>query len=824
MSMVISWILFPLVLTALGAGWGVLVERAAGEQLADALLIPLGLAAALVLAGTLTTFDATAKTAVPVAAAGAIAGLALGRPWRRLLGWWAIGAIGALLAYGAPVLLSGQATFTGYLRLDDTATWFNVVDHLFSHARSVAHESPSSFQLIFSGDVGPSYPLGAFVLPGIGRALVGSDIAWVFAPYLAFCGAAVSMSLFTLFEPLVASARIRALLSFVAAQSALLYGYALWGGIKEMTAAFLLVLGAALAGALITRPPSRWRGLLPLATAVGALIQVLGPGAGGWVAPALVIVLVCWLLRGRGLRETMLRTGQAVLFTAIFVVPVWAVASDFFSDKGGLFKGLFSSGQSEATRLGNLYNALSGAQLAGIWPTGDFRVPLHNTLATALIGVVFAAAIGGVAYALRRRELGLALYVAIALIGSGVLYLVGSTPWVTGKALAISSPAVIAAALVAGGALWSEGCAHPLRSIAGALLTASLLGGVVWSNVLGYHDATLAPRDRLAELQHIDDLLPGRGPTFVNTYEIYADRHFLGSGAPVEPAEYREATLALYGGTYLTKAAAADIDSFPLSTLAPYPSIVTPRSPVESRPPSNYELRWQGKYFQLWQHSPVISTKVIEHVPLGDSNTQTYCGQAQEGKLEPLCSIDPVAVPTCERVLELGHKAEREGAKLVAYARPEPIVIRGDQTQWPASWFHDVAGHSLTATQPGTLTAHVALDHDTTYELWLSGTFSRGFDVAVDGRALGRISNELSTINTYIPVTKLRLSAGVHTVMLTYPHPDSSPGSGENELTSLSEIALAPLSPAPQMLTVAPGEARSLCGRELDWIELTRSV
>ena len=60
MSLLLSWVLFPLVLAVLGASWGFLVERAAGTQLNDALLLPLGLAAALVVAGTLDAFTVTA--------------------------------------------------------------------------------------------------------------------------------------------------------------------------------------------------------------------------------------------------------------------------------------------------------------------------------------------------------------------------------------------------------------------------------------------------------------------------------------------------------------------------------------------------------------------------------------------------------------------------------------------------------------------------------------------------------------------------------------------------------------------------------------------
>src|SRR5207302_2057611 len=160
--------------------------------------------------------------------------------------------------------------------------------------------------------------------------------------------------------------------------------------------------------------------------------------------------------------------------------------------------------------------------------------------------------------------------------------------------LAIASPALLSAALV-GAALLS------LRWRAGLLVLLAIGGGVVWSNALAYHDTTLAPRQRLAELQHIDDLLPGKGPTFLNEYEYYADRHFLRDGAPVEPADRRPVNLPVRNGALLTQVAWADIDSFVLSTLEPYRSIVTRRSPGESRPPSIYQLVWQGRYYQLWQ-------------------------------------------------------------------------------------------------------------------------------------------------------------------------------------------------------------------------------
>src|SRR6185437_5202349 len=100
--------------------------------------------------------------------------------------------------YGAPVLLAGHATFTGFIKLDDSATWFNVIDRVMSHARSTAGEPASTYSLVFTGDVGKAYPLGAFMLPGVARALTGIDIAWVMQPYMACCAAALTLCLFAL--------------------------------------------------------------------------------------------------------------------------------------------------------------------------------------------------------------------------------------------------------------------------------------------------------------------------------------------------------------------------------------------------------------------------------------------------------------------------------------------------------------------------------------------------------------------------------------------------------------------------------------------------
>lgn len=820
MPLILSWVLFPLVLAAIGAGWGALIERASGIRVNDALLLPLGLAGALVLAGTLASFAGVVHATVPVVAAGAVAGLVLawpgGRLGGRLGGWALLAALGVLLAYGAPILLSGQATFAGFIKLDDTATWFGVIDNLMSHSHSTAGIAPSTYALVYTSDVTSSYPVGAFVLPGVARALTGVDVAWVFQPYLACCAGALALCIHALLAPLIASPRLRALLAFLAAQPALLYGYSLWGGIKELTAAFLLALGAALAAPLLLRRPARARELLPLALAGGALIVTLGAGGAGWIAPALVCVLGAWLWRARHTAGELLASALSLAWltalTALFVIPVWIVLSSYLSS--GLASGLTAGGgASSATTLGNLIRPLSAFQLAGIWPVGDFRAIAPTIPSVLLIGLALIAAAGAVWLSLRRRRPGVALYVAIALGGSAVIYLAGATPWVMGKTLAISSPALLTAALAGAGIL----CA---RHRAGVALLAVLAGGVLWSNALAYHAVSLAPRAPLAELQHIGTLLAGKGPTFVNDYEIYADRHFLRAGDPVEPAEFRTASLPLRDGILLTKSAWADLDSFGLATLEPYRSLVLRRSPAESRPPSIYKLVYRGRYYELWQRPARPATRILEHVPLGESNALPYCGQAQNGPYRPLCSVNPVATPPCAQILALARRTALLHATLLAYQRPAPIIARGDQTLWPAPWIHDAGARTLTPTTPGHATAHIGVAAGGTYELWLSGSFARGFDVTVDGLPIGRVKDQLASVDGYVHIADLPLGAGVHTFTLTYPHADLTPGSGLGEFTTLAAISLQPRRPPSELLSTPPSRAGSLCGRPLDWIEL----
>ena len=829
MSLISSWVFFPLVLAAIGLGWGALIGWLAGERELGPLTIPLGLATALVVAAILTAFSTTAPIAAPVAAIGALAGV--GYVWGRakLGAAPALVAIGVLLIYGAPVILSGQATFLGYVRLDDTATWLALIDQLFSHGRSIADVAPSTFQLLINTNLnGSSYPAGAFMLPGIGHWVTGIDAAWIFQPYLACCAAALSLCLYALLGSLIHWRWLRAFVAFIAAQSALLWGYAAWGGTKELTAAFVLALGIALAAELLQREKPTARSTLPLAVAAAALMITLGPGGAIYALPAFVALYVGLTLRAiRGFGVGRLLRVLALLLAtiAVLALPLWLTIGHYLS----VDSGSFSATANTATQLGNLVAPLRALQIVGIWPVGDFRdypLPPPSLSTHLLIWLAIVVGLIGVGWTLWQRRIALALYVAVALIGATVLYIGGSTPWLIGKALAMSSPAILLAGLVGGALLFSH--ERVLSLIAGVAVLGALAGGVLWSNFLQYRNVSLAPRARLEELADIGQLLGGKGPTFFNEYEIYGDRHFLRAGAPGEPAEYRTPLLATLSGAILTKAAWADIDSFPLPTLAPYRSLVIRVSPVESRPPSIYNLVWSRRYYQLWQQPAHPTNRVIEHVPLGDSNKLDYCGAAENAAFAPLCSIQPASVPSCPEVLALGRQAANDGGSLLAYERANPIVLRGTDMRWPGSWIQDYAAtgqseDALSPTTPGTAVAHVELPTGPhRYQLWLDGSFDRGFIVKVDGRRIGAISDELNPFGdgwNEVGVA-LTLDAGVHSISLTYPKPTLGPGGDDDEnYTSIADIALQPLV-SSHMLAVKPAQASELCGRSLDWIEI----
>ena len=782
MSLLVPWLVFPLVLASVSLGCGLLLERLTATELPAALLIPAGTALVIVAAEFATMTSATASFATPLVVALAVAGWGLSVPWQRVrLDPFALAAgAGAFASLAAPVVLSGSATFTGYIKLDDTATWLALTDHVMAHGHDLAGLAPSTYRTTLEVTLAKGYPFGAFLPMGVGRALTAENTVWVFQPYLAFLGGSLALCLYALAAPLVRSRGLRAFVAFVAAQPALLFGYALWGGMKEIAAAALLALLAALV-APILRTPGSVRMALPAAVASGAVLGTLSIGGVVWLAPLLVpMVVVLGVLHGRAFSARL--TGVFVGAALLLAIPSLA--------SGTPFVGLISS-------VGNLFGPLSKLQFFGIWPTGDFRLrPSEMSVTRILVAALIVAGLIGLTVAWRQQAWELLLYVAGLTIGCVLVVNFGS-PWVDAKGLATASPAPVLAGMAGAAALFER-----RHRVEGVLIAGAIAVGVLWSNVLAYHDVTLAPRGQLAELTTINEEFGGEGPTLLNEFSPYGARDLLRDMDPESPSELRPRPVPLRSGQVLQKGASADIDAFQLRAVLVYQTLVLRRSGTGSRPPSIYRLVWAGRYYEVWQRPTPAPSDILEHLSLGSR-------------------YQPAVKPNCADVVRLAGLAQNGGV-LATVERPPTTTVELSSTPYPAGLQRGTEDRrALYLRRRTTLILDARAPSSGRYDVWLGGSFLSRLSLSVDGTSLAKRRHELNWPGQLSLMGETELTAGTHRVTLTYKGPDLHPGSDGEPPFGTGPLVLSRGTSEDLPVTyVSPAHSRALCGKRLDWIEV----
>ena len=720
----------------------------------------MGFAAIVVAAGFATMSDATAELATPVVVALAVAGLLTGRGRLRRPASWGLAAVLVVFgAYAAPIVLSGEATFAGYVKLDDTATWMALTDRVMEHGRSLEGLAPSSYEATLAVNLAEGYPVGVFLPLGVATALVGEDVAWTVQPYMAFAACLLAAALWSLAAPLVRSPRLRFAVVAVAAQPALLFGYYLWGGIKEVVAAAMIATAAALVpGAL--RESLAPRTLAPLALVGAALLGVLSPAGAIWLAPALALALLVASSR-LALRTLGLRAALFLALAAALAVPA-------------LVPGVLpptSSPLDAGDARGNLFGPLGPERAAGIWLAEDFRAGADPALVNGLlIGFAAAAAAIGGACAVRARAWGILGVLASAALAGGTLYALGS-PWVGAKALATASFAVPLLGGIGSVALLRRG----LR-LEAAALAAVLVLGVAWSNALAYSGVSLAPREQLAELQRIGKAIGGQGPTLMTEYQPYGVRHFLRAGDPEGASELRRRGVPLRDGTSVPKGEWADTDALDPEGLRAYDTLVLRRSPEQSRPPSPYRLVHRGEHYELWRRDPE-RPEPLRRLGLGSRH-----GVAD-------------GTPSCAAVRRLAAVAGPRGALLAAPAqRSRRVALDG----WRG---------------------RVQVPRTGSYEAWVGGSLGSPAELLLGGTGMGRVDPQVNNAGLYVSLGDAGLAAGEHVAELQVEEGGLAPGA-RVETAPPSSLVLRPAGAgAAPVRRIAPARARTLCGRTWDWIE-----
>jgi hypothetical protein len=788
----VAWVAFPVVALALSLGCGLLLELVSGRPLPGLLVAPAGFAVVVVVASLTTTSSSTAQLTTPLVVALTVVGLglSLGDPRRPRL-WPAVAALGVFAVFAAPIVLSGSATFAGYITLDDTATWLALSDNAMLHGRDLSQLAPSTYQTVLHDYMSTGYPLGAFLPLGIGHQLTRVDSAWLFQPQIAFLASMLSLALYALAEPLVRSRPLRAAAAFLGAQAALLFGYAFWSGIKEVTAAVLLALIAALVAAL-PREETRLREVFPLAVAGAAMLDVLTIVGLVWFTGFALVA--AFLLASRHGRSAARVISAITLLGLVLAIPALLEASTFVQVANS--NDLTSSG---SAGLGNLLHPLSDLQVLGIWPTGDFRTrPQSIPITYVLLAVSALAVIAGLLASIRRRSWGLALYVGAAGGGALAVIVLGKighgSPWLDGKALATASPAFVTCGVVGAATLFEERI--PWR-VAGGVGVAVIAAGVLWSNALAYANVWLAPRSQLVELETIGKLFSGDGPTLMTEYQPYGVRHFLRNLDPEGASERRARPVLLQSGGELGKGASADIDAFELGAVLVYRTLVLRTSPVASRPPSVYQPVWKGPYYEVWQR-PEAGETILQHLSLGTP-------------------IEPVGVPACSDVKRLAGVAASAHGSLLASERPQALVVPLSAAARPPTWTPDPDG-TVVPHGSGAMFVRVHVPAAGTYGVWLGGSFRDKVSIAVDATPVGSQTGQFSENGQAVPFGSVRLSKGLHIFTISYARDRLRPGGGSYPF-GLGPLELGSPATNAALVTVAPADASSLCGKALDWVE-----
>ena len=799
MEFLIATILFPALLVALALGAGLLIDKLAGGAVPGVLLAPIGLAA-LVVVAELFAYRETIAPATPVALAVlGFAGLILGsgRLRRARPDWWLVAAaVGVYLMTVAPVLLAGRVTLAGYLLDTTVAFHLSGADYLIEHARNFESLEPSAYRVMMENYFGTAYPSGGHTLLGGSGRLVGTELIWLYQPFMSLLLALCTPTLYYLARAATLGRWIAAGGAFLASAPALVYAYAQMGAIKELSALpFVLLLGAL----LVLLP--RLIELGARAALVPAVVAAAGIGAIGlafipWLAVTVVAGLVLTAVARRGgrwrARPVAVWVGALVVGIVLLALPTVGPLTESIT----LAKSFSTSNQVAVADPGNLLRPLLATQMAGVWLGGSHRVDPPDRVDETffLIGLAVVAMALGLLFVLRRRLLAVGAF-AVAL---GVVWVAltqrGAT-WTDAKLLVLTSPIVVLL-----GAIGIESLRRDGRRVEAVLIATAVGLGIVVSNAFTYHDTNLAPTDRYDELVAIGERFAGDGPTLTPEFDEFA-MYALSEMAPDGPgnAQRTQRLALLRDGSGPGYGASYDLDELPTAAVQEYSTIVMRRRPDTSRPPANFEPAFRGRYYEVWRRG---EDTVLAHEPAG-------------GGLQPAGSV------SCARARTLARRARLEGAQLEYVTRPRLTAIDPSRVRERSPGWVALPGDGIGLYGQGELEKSVDLPAGGAYRVWLKGDFARPIRVSIDGRSVGEVSYETGNEGNYGSPLDVTLDPGRHQVRIE--RGGGSPRPGDAAPGRLLAVVFVPeFAGQPAVSSIEPRRWRSLCRRPLDWIAVVR--
>jgi hypothetical protein len=125
---------------------------------------------------------------------------------------------------------------------------------------------------------------------------------------------------------------------------------------------------------------------------------------------------------------------------------------------------------------------------------------------------------------------------------------------------------------------------------------------------------------------------------------------------------------------------------------------------------------------------------------------------------------------------------------------------------------------------PGEVAGPVHVRKAGRYEVWLDGSIGQGFVVWVGRKYVGSISNELGPPGQWNRIGTVTLAAGAQPALIRREPMGLSPGADDANPNNrlLGPLTLVPAGYQPTVDEIAPAQAKRLCGRSVNWIEVVR--
>jgi hypothetical protein len=599
---------------------------------------------------------------------------------------------------------------------------------------------------------GTGYPGGGQSTLGAMAGLIRTDVPWCYQAFLAFTAGMGALAAYGILGSVTRHRLLRAAGGALALQPNILYGYTLEGGIKELTTAALVVTTIALLNAHVPGEGPHRR-VLPAAVAFSASFAAFSFGIAPWLGLVVVGMVAVALASKRDRRRHVAECWGVLAGVAVLLsLPSLITAVKLATLAGGAVGGVVNLG------LGNLAAPVPDWSSAGVWLTSDYRYPLMHTTATHIFDVlVIVLAVVGIAGALRARRwalglLGLATPIAL------YYWIAHTGPWIQLKAFCVTAAIALLLAFAGVGALGEL----RRRSLAwlGWAAGAVVAGAVLYGNATIYHSTSIAPAARYHDLAAIGKRYAAIGPALFPAFDEYAEYFLREEHATdlVNPAYGRfplaQGVSPPPGGVSFTW----DLNQISPQFVQGFRLIIIPRSPVATRPPSNFDLVQQTRYFDVWRRDRPAA-RVLAHFPLASSPTE----RAEHHFCPPFVS----------------RLRAMPGAVEIAYARPAPASVTGVALGAHPSYWHAVAPNTVLAYGAGTARMQLAVPQAGRYSLWMQGSIGRPLAVYLDGRRVTSIGYEERYPDQFLLLGEASLRAGPHTLRIVRGNGSLHPGSGD---------------------------------------------